>query len=711
MAWPLLPKPSDAHDAPAKRAAAENRANGRSMNHNLIPFVLRWSGARRARPVVGLMLVCWMAIAAAAPPGAVPDRLLVKPRAGGHEATVQALFNLVGAREADRIAQIDVRILQVPPAIRDRVLEALQHNPNIEFAEPDYIVEPDLIPNDTYYPSEWHPAKIQAPQAWDITTGSASVMVAILDSGIDSSHPDLAGRLVPGWNFYDNNSNLADVTSHGTAVAGTAVSDGNNGLGVAAIAWGCYIMPLRITDASGNGSASAITSALTWAADHGARVANISYGNVTKIASIDSAAQYFQSKGGVVTASAGNSGIFDSSGDNPHFLLVSATLSDDRVASWSNTGNNIDLAAPGGSIVTTLRGGGYGAGTGTSFSAPVVAGVAALVLSVNSGLSGTQLRSLLEQTADDLGPAGWDTGYGWGRVNAYKAVLAAAGQPPDTTPPSATICAPANGSTVSGTASVAVSGSDNVGVTRLECYLDGALAASSATASATFSWDTTTATNGSHNLQAKAYDAAGNSGASSLVTVTVQNADATAPVAAITAPSNGSTVSNAVTVNINATDNTGVASVEWYLDGVLAGSSAGASASFPWDTTKSANGPHSLQAKAYDTAGNAGASATSAVTVQNAVADTTAPTVQITSPASGAKVGKTVKIYVSASDNVGVTRVDLNIDGKLFGSSTSSAPVFSWNTSKAAGGQHTLQAFAYDAAGNQGASAIVTVNK
>ena len=143
----------------------------------------------------------------------------------------------------------------------------------------------------------------------------------------------------------------------------------------------------------------------------------------------------------------------------------------------------------------------------------------------------------------------------------------------------------------------------------------------------------------------------------------------------------------------------------------MAGSSTSASASFSWDTTHSANGSHTLLAKAYDAAGNVGVSASITVTVQNATPDTSAPTVRITSPATGAKVSKSVGISVAASDNVGVKRVELFIDGKYYQSSTSASVVFSWNVSNATKGQHTLQAFAYDAAGNKGASAIVTVNK
>ena len=196
------------------------------------------------------------------------------------------------------------------------------------------------------------------------------------------------------------------------------------GIGVASVAFGCKLMPVRISDTSGLGYSSTVASGLTWAADHGARVANISY-EFTGDSAVDSAAQYFNSKGGVVTVSAGNYSTVLTIPDDPNVLTVSATDSNDAIASWSNTGTPIDLAAPGVGIWTTTAGGGYSPASGTSFSAPVTAGVAALVISANPSLTSAQVQQVLKQSADDLGAPGWDPVYGWGRVNAQKAVAAA----------------------------------------------------------------------------------------------------------------------------------------------------------------------------------------------------------------------------------------------------------------------------------------------
>jgi len=363
----------------------------------------------------------------------VPGRILLKVRPGvGREAFRTELQNYHAVEESE-ISGAAVKILRVPEQKWARVLEILSKHPMVEFAEPDHLLPPEITPNDTYYNLQWQLPKIAAPAAWDVTRGSSNIVIAIIDTGVEGGHADLVNQLVPGWNFYDGNSDTTDVYGHGTAVAGTAAASSNDGQGVAGVAWNCKIMPLRVTDTSGLAFESTIASALTWAADHGARVANISF-RASNSSSVRSAAQYFQNKGGVVTVSAGNDGIFDTAGDNPYVLTISATDSNDQIASWSNTGNNVDLAAPGQDIVTTYEGGWYGYWSGTSFSAPIVAGAAALVLSINPGLSGVEAANVLKQSADDLGVAGYDTTYGWGRLNVSKAVNLAFSKTTNTAP-------------------------------------------------------------------------------------------------------------------------------------------------------------------------------------------------------------------------------------------------------------------------------------
>src|SRR5262249_16969805 len=270
------------------------------------------------------------------------------------------------------------------------------------------------------------------------------------------------------------------------------------------------------------------------------------------------------------------------------------TDSTDHLASWSNSGSNLDLSAPGVSILTTNNGGGYGSWSGTSFSAPIVAGVAALVISTNPALSATEVQDVLKQSADDLGSPGWDTTYGWGRVNAGRAVSLAggSGSPPDTTPPSVAFLSPAAGATLSNTVTVEVNASDNVGVANLSLYRDGALIAGGSNASLSYSWNTLASTNGAHTLQAVTTDTSGNT-ASAQINVTVNNVtDTTAPSIVITSPANGATVSRTFSVTVSVTDDVGVVRVELYVDGRLTSTSTSSPFTTSWNPRKAASGAH-----------------------------------------------------------------------------------------------------------------------
>jgi len=511
-------------------------------------------------------------------------------------------------RAAGKIPNIGVDVIDLPEgAAEEQIVDLFNGMLEVEFAELDQIVKPaQMTPNDPMYSDEWQLARIDAPTAWNTVTGSSSVTIAILDTGVDGTHEDLAAKMVPGWNFYNNNSNTTDVYGHGTKVAGTAAASSNNSLGVASVAWDCRIMPIRISDTAGNATYSAMASGLNWAADHGARVANISYIASTS-STVRTAAQYFQSKGGVVVSSAGNNSTFDSSADNPYILTVSATDQTDALSYFSNTGNNIDIAAPEGAD-TTQMGGGYTYAGGTSISAPIVAGVAALVISANPALSGSQVQDILKQNADDLGPSGWDPSYGSGRVNASRAVRAAGGNT-DTIAPSVSFISPNSGATVSGVVSVQISAADNTGVTSVSLNIDGQNSATFGSGPYSFQWNTVSLPNGTHNLTAIAGDSAGNTSTSS-ISVTVSNlpSDTTPPVVTITSPANGSNVGTSVQVSVSASDNVGVVKNELYVDGKLSSSSTTAPFSIKVATRKLRNGSHTLQCRVYDQAGNIGVS-------------------------------------------------------------------------------------------------------
>ena len=542
----------------------------------------------------------------------VPGRVLVKFRENVGLDHARQIVAALGVREDGILPATGVLVLSLPDQVDEAgFANALASRPDVEFAELDRIVRPaEVTPNDPWFANwEGHLKRIQAPAAWSTTTGSPNVVIAILDTGVDATHEDLVSKLVPGWNSNNNNSNTSDVSGHGTAVAGTAAAASNNGMGVASVCWGCMIMPVRVSDASGNATYSAIASGLTWAADHGARVANISY-IVSDSSVVTSAAQYFQSKGGVVASSAGNYSTFSNSSDNPYILTVSATDQSDVIYDYSNTGKNIDLAAPGDSFSTQM-GGGYVSTGGTSYSSPIVAGVAALVMSANPSLSGAQVQNVLKESADDLGALGWDSNYGSGRVNAARAVSMAAGGPiVDVLPPSVSFIAPAAGSAVSGVITVQVSASDNVGVSSVTLSVDGVSMGTDNGSPFSFVWDSAIVPNGPHTFTATAKDDAGNSSSAS-VGVNVNNpviSDTTPPSVKITAPTNGSKALTNLAVYVNASDNVKVVKVELYADGILVSAASAAPFTTKWSTKKVSAGTHSLQCKAYDGAGNSASS-------------------------------------------------------------------------------------------------------
>src|SRR5690242_5557982 len=275
-------------------------------------------------------------------------RILVQPNAGLPDDDLAKILKTHGGKSLGKINGLDVHVVELPENANEKaVANMLAHNPHFKFAEVDAVVAPSATTNDPLAASsEWQLPKINAATAWNTSTG-AGITVAVLDSGVQSNHPDLQANLVPGWNIWDNNSNTNDVNGHGTAVAGTIAAIGNNGIGVVGVAYRAKIMPVRMTDSTCYTTLSIVASALTWAADHGADVASISYSNLYKSSTVIAAANYLRNKGGETVVSADNDAINEGTANTTSMITVSALTQSNTLASFSSWGPMVDLAAPG----------------------------------------------------------------------------------------------------------------------------------------------------------------------------------------------------------------------------------------------------------------------------------------------------------------------------------------------------------------------------
>ncbi len=345
---------------------------------------------------------------------------------------------------------IESYVLKLPPFMKmeDAAL-FLQSLPGVRYVEPNYIVYAIATPNDPGYNQQYGLQRIQANLAWDIWQPQRTVYIAIIDTGVDYNHPDLVNKFrrhsngaIYGWNTLNNTTNANDDNGHGTHCAGIAAAEINNGIGIAGVAaWNpavpnsrafVQIMPVKVLSSSGSGSWSSVANGITWAADNGAHILSLSLGGSSGSQQLADAVNYAWNRGCLIVAAAGNSGssaMFYPAA-YPNCIAVAATDSADRLASFSQYGSWVDIAAPGVGIYSTWPGGSYRTLNGTSMACPHVSGAAALVWSHAPSLTNQQLRTILETNVDPYQPYNGRTiAPNAGRLNVYRALQAANGQP------------------------------------------------------------------------------------------------------------------------------------------------------------------------------------------------------------------------------------------------------------------------------------------
>ncbi|MFQ5748489.1 MAG: S8 family serine peptidase [Planctomycetota bacterium] len=331
------------------------------------------------------------------------------------------------------LEEADLHVVRVPRDMNDGAFaRRLLATGAFEFVEPDWICFPQKVPDDPSYYLQWHHQTMQSEAAWDFVVGDPCAIAAFVDTGVDLNHGDLAAALVPGYNSVDDlpqsqggQVDDVQVTGHGTSVAGCIGAIGNNSTHVAGVAWNIGLMPIRASNLFNGGAyLSDILAGALWAVENGARTISVSYTGVQS-SSVNTTGNVVRSLGGLLIWAAANDGVDLGNFDWANVVVVGATDSSDVRWSSSNYGTPIDVTAPGVGIWTTKKGGGIVSQTGTSFAAPLVNGVAAMIWAMNPALSPVEVKGILYASCDDLGPVGEDNEYGNGRVNLFKAVTAA----------------------------------------------------------------------------------------------------------------------------------------------------------------------------------------------------------------------------------------------------------------------------------------------
>ena len=349
-------------------------------------------------------------------------------------------FDLIMARSGLRLtlpfpesdfffAQLEVETPLALFGALDSVSAKLQ---GVAVVELDGAGSGGAMPSDPSYSSQWHHQTIDSESAWDLAQGGPSIVVAVLDTGINGALSEFQGRIVSGYDYVNNDSDPTDDEGHGTAVSGVIAANASNGDLVAGVDWNCKIMPLKVLDSSSFGYYSWWAAGVTFAKNNGARVINLSAGGSGSSSALTRAINGAIGEGVVfVTITHNDSrGTITYPGSLTQAITVGATERNDVKASFSNWGAQIDLVAPGRDIGTVSRFGSLSSWYGTSFAAPQVAGTASLLLSINPDLDQDSIADLLiagaeDQVGDSRDVAGFDNYYGWGRLNSYHSLVLA----------------------------------------------------------------------------------------------------------------------------------------------------------------------------------------------------------------------------------------------------------------------------------------------
>lgn len=625
-----------------------------------------------------------------------------------------------------------------PEKALKNAIEELESSGLVEYAEPDYVLNANLIPNDTDFNKLWgmnnrsNNADIDAPEAWDIETGRSDVIVAVIDTGVDYNHADLAANMwkntreIPGNNIDDDNngyiddiygidavnddSDPMDDNSHGTHCSGTIGGAGNNGKGIAGVCWDVRIMALKFLSSSGSGSTSGAIECIDYAIQNGAHIMSNSWGGGGYSRGLHDAILRAEEAGILFIAAAGNSGSnndniphYPSSYENENIISVAAIDSNDNLSYFSSYGKiSVDVAAPGSNIYSSIPGNRYSSYSGTSMATPHVAGLAALIKSRDMALDWFTIKqriitSVVKTTALE------GKILSNGRINAYNSLKNG-----NTVPvPVVNITSPQDNSILNGIVQFSAAAEDIMEIIKVEFYVNDTLIAADTTMPYSCQLNTDLLGNTSHKLKATAYNSSGISSSDS-ITIEVNNTsdpiDTEKPVVVITSPSDGAVVGESVIISASAADNIGVQYVKLYIDNNLLVNDSTAPFTYELDTYKYPNGAYSIKAVAYDAAGNNSSDLIS-VSINNSSSGP-GPVVHITSPANGSTVKGEVLITVNVESNSEIKEATFYINGKDIGIMRQEPFSITWDSRTVRNGKFSIKAVIKDVFNRKGSDMI-----
>ncbi|MEV6343445.1 S8 family serine peptidase [Actinoplanes sp. NPDC051851] len=556
----------------------------------------------------------------------LPVRLIVGLKPGFEATTRLSSLSRLGLSGAEAqgqarhglLAELGAKSLKVPASRVQTTLAALRQDPSVSYAAVDLQRKATAVSvDDPLYTAGYQPelSQIKVPTAWETTTGS-TVKVAVVDTGV-SAVGDLAGKVLQGYDFFNGDNDPTDDAEfpHGTVVSSLIAGTGDNGAGIAGVCWQCQILPVKVLDDEGSGYDSDIADGIVYAVKNGAQIVNLSLGGAGSSTLLKNAVAYANARGALVVASAGNEGttekMYPAAYTDVLSVAATTTATTGR-ASWSTYGDWVDVAAPGitagmwntgeycyndittapANCVGTYQGVQYYKVQGTSFSAPLVSGVAALIKSAHPSYSGWSIQNAIKTTATDNS---WTDK---GLVNAASAITYGA----DTTAPTYKSWTPANNAKVHGTVAVTPSGlADNwSGIRAVDLYVNDKWN----------SWDytspfaptfNTSGKNGSYKIKLKITDKAGNITWTGTRTIVADNIT---PTVSITkAPKNKAKVKGTVKVYVKASDKSGISKVQLIVNGKVVATDATSGYKLTFKVAKQKK-TMKVRVRAYDKAGN-----------------------------------------------------------------------------------------------------------